>query len=200
MSKLSKEGKPLVSIVSINYNQLAVTFEMLASIRQQHYQELEVIIVDNASEEDPTFAIQQKYPEVTVIRSTQNLGFSGGNNLGINAAKGDFIFLVNNDTELTEDLVETLVNRFQEVPDLGIGEPNDVGFIEGVHYNNNNIYDFETTNILLGIGCILLLILIVMNLMRFSYWLGNKNKNGNKSIKNEVYDQVNFKDDKQELV
>ena len=55
-------------------------------------------MVDNASKQDEASLIQVNYPHVKVIRSERNLGFAGGNNLGIKEAKGKYIFLVNNDT------------------------------------------------------------------------------------------------------
>ena len=59
---------------------------------------IEVIVVDNASNEDEATQIEQRYPQVTVIRSKENLGFAGGNNLGIQASHGKYLFFINNDT------------------------------------------------------------------------------------------------------
>jgi GT2 family glycosyltransferase len=61
-----------------------------------------------------------KYPQVKFIRSDKNLGFAGGNNLGIKEASGDYLFLVNNDTEFTENLVATLVSTLDTHPEIGI--------------------------------------------------------------------------------
>ena len=61
---------------------------------------IEVIVVDNASKKDEATVIEQQFPQVKVIRSTKNLGFAGGNNLGIKAAKGKYLFFINNDTLL----------------------------------------------------------------------------------------------------
>ena len=59
---------------------------------------IEVIVVDNASKDDEAIIIEQRYPQVTVIRSKANLGFAGGNNLGIQASHGKYLFFINNDT------------------------------------------------------------------------------------------------------
>ena len=59
---------------------------------------VEVILVDNASKDDEASILEQRYPQVTVIRSKKNLGFAGGNNLGIQAAHGKYLFFINNDT------------------------------------------------------------------------------------------------------
>ena len=63
-------------------------------------QSIEVIIVDNASTQDEASVIEQRYPQVQVIRSHSNLGFAGGNNLGIQSAHGKYLFFINNDTLL----------------------------------------------------------------------------------------------------
>ena len=68
---------------------------------------IEVIVVDNASTQDEATIIEKQYPEIKVIRSKENLGFAGGNNLGIKAAQGKYLFFINNDTILkpqTSDL------------------------------------------------------------------------------------------------
>lgn len=116
-------NQPLVSIITINYNQLEVTCEMLASIRQSSYTHYEVILVDNASQDNPAAAIAARFPEVHFIRSEENLGFSGGNNLGIQASQGDYLFFVNNDTEFTPGLIGQLLQLFAERPKLGALSP-----------------------------------------------------------------------------
>lgn len=117
------ENCPKVSIVTVNYNQLAVTCEMLDSIRNISFKDLEVIVVDNASKENPQAHLQHHYPEVKFIRSEVNLGFSGGNNLGIAQSSGEFLYFVNNDTELIDGAIERLLELFVKVPDLGMVSP-----------------------------------------------------------------------------
>jgi GT2 family glycosyltransferase len=82
-----------------------------------------MIVVDNGSEVNPISGWEQKYPLIKFIRSEKNLGFAGGNNLGITAAKGEYLFLINNDTEVTENLIERLVNTLEENPQVGIVSP-----------------------------------------------------------------------------
>lgn len=115
---------PLVSVVTLNYNNKAVTLELLRSIREHcHYPRLEVIIVDNGSVEDPSKECLEIYPEAKMLLTGRNLGFSGGNNAGLRCAKGDYIFIVNNDTEFTPGLLEKLVEVFEEHPDAGLVSP-----------------------------------------------------------------------------
>lgn len=116
-------NSPLVSIITVNYKQAAVTCDLLDSILINSYKNVEVIVVDNESQEDCTALFQQHYPSVKVLISTKNLGFAGGNNLGIEAAKGDFLFLVNNDTVLTEGLIQALLSRFSENFRIGVVSP-----------------------------------------------------------------------------
>jgi len=114
---------PLVSIVSINYDHPEVTCAMLESLRKITYPNIEVIIVDNASPNDDPSIIKQKYPEVIFIQSEKNLGFSGGNDLGIRQAKGKYIFLLNNDTEVTPEFIEPLVKKLESDDNIGIVSP-----------------------------------------------------------------------------
>lgn len=114
----------LVSVITVNYNQPAVTEELLDSIaRHNTYEPLEILVVDNGSRQDHTARWQAKYPYVRFIRSEENLGFAGGNNLGIREAKGRYLFFINNDTEITAGLIESLVNVLETSPSVGIVSP-----------------------------------------------------------------------------
>lgn len=109
----------LVSIVTINYNQLALTCELLDSLRKVTYPSIEIIVVDNASVEDPTSVITERYPEVKLLVSRENLGFAGGNNLGIKASSGEYLLFLNNDTEVDPEFLQPLVKLFESNPDAG---------------------------------------------------------------------------------
>ena len=80
---------------------------------------MEVIVVDNASKQDEASALQKKYPNIKVIRSNKNLGFAGGNNLGIQAAQGEYIFLVNNDTIFKDFNIDALIDRLESSSKIG---------------------------------------------------------------------------------
>lgn len=110
----------MVSIITINYNQTQITCELLRSLNALTYPNYEVIVVDNGSTENPEQIIKQQFAHVQVIVSPVNLGFSGGNNLGMKHAKGNYFFLVNNDTELTPNCIEQLLAMYQKIPNLGI--------------------------------------------------------------------------------
>lgn len=88
---------------------------------------MEVIVVDNASKEDEASIIEKRYPNIKVIRSNKNLGFAGGNNLGIKAAQGRYLFFINNDTLLpTSDIshqpsaIESLISRLESDEKIGM--------------------------------------------------------------------------------
>ena len=107
-----------VSIITINYNGLADTCALIDSIPFND-ESLEVIVVDNASREDEASIIGQRYPQVKVIRSERNLGFAGGNNLGIKAATGKYLYFVNNDT-LFVSSIKPLIQRLESSPQIGM--------------------------------------------------------------------------------
>jgi GT2 family glycosyltransferase len=124
-----------ISIITINYNGYKDTCELIASLPLED-KSLEVIVVDNASKEDEATLIVQQYPQVKVIRSKENLGFAGGNDLGIQAAHGKYLFFLNNDTILslqTSDIrhqtsnikhqtsdIRHLTNRLESSPKIGM--------------------------------------------------------------------------------
>jgi hypothetical protein len=115
--------EPLVSIITINFNQLPYTLQLLESLRSSTYRNMEIIVIDNGSEINPEATIREKYPEVSVIVSKVNLGFAGGNNLGIKAARGSYLFFLNNDTEIHPDAIRPLVSLFEANAMAGIASP-----------------------------------------------------------------------------
>lgn len=115
--------KPLVSIITINYNESEVTLDLLQSIRGLTYPNYEIIVVDNASPNDNPDSIKEKYPEVNLIKSKENLGFAGGNNLGVKQAKGDYLLFINNDTIVPKGFIEPLVETLQEDKTIGMVSP-----------------------------------------------------------------------------
>ena len=107
-----------LSIITINYNGLKDTCELIETIPFNN--DTEVIVVDNASKEDEASIISERFPHVKVIRSDKNLGFAGGNNLGIKEAKGEFLLLINNDTYFKDFNTENLIKRLDSSDKIGI--------------------------------------------------------------------------------
>jgi GT2 family glycosyltransferase len=119
MKEKNSKDLPLVSIVTINYNQLAVTCQLLDSLQKITYPNFEIFVVDNASPNDYPSILKDKYPEVNLILSNENLGFAGGNNLAIRQAKGKYLLLLNNDTEVDPAFLEPLVDKCETNPGIG---------------------------------------------------------------------------------
>jgi GT2 family glycosyltransferase len=113
-----------LSIITINYNGFKDTSELIETLPLED-DTIEVIVVDNASKEDEATIIEQRYPQVRVIRSSKNLGFAGGNNLGIKAARGKYLFFVNNDTVFRPQASDfkLLVNRLESSEKVGMVSP-----------------------------------------------------------------------------
>jgi len=114
---------PLVSIVTVNYNQSEVTCSMIESLNKITYPNIEVIVVDNASVEDSPQIIKQRYPSVDLILNPINYGFAAGNNFGIMKARGKYVLLLNNDTVVDPDFLEPLVVKMESDLTLGSVSP-----------------------------------------------------------------------------
>lgn len=107
-----------LSIITVNYNGLYETCALIDTITFSD--DMEVIVVDNGSTVDEAVAISQRYPQVRTIRSEKNLGFAGGNNLGLKAARGQYLYMINNDTVFHEFQVQPLIDRLQSSPQIGM--------------------------------------------------------------------------------
>jgi len=109
---VSKE--PLISVIILNWNGKKIIGNCLDSIKKQICQNLEAIVVDNASCDGSRDFIKENYPEVKLIENRSNLGFGAGNNVGIKQAKGEFIMVLNNDARLEPNCIEELKNSIQK--------------------------------------------------------------------------------------
>jgi len=117
---------PSVHAIILNWNGLADTLECLASLRRQDYPSLKVHVVDNGSAEDQAGAISRAFPEVDVIKEPTNLGFCGGNNVGIRRALdegADYVLILNNDTIAPPNLISTLIRESEALNDVGAVSP-----------------------------------------------------------------------------
>ena len=113
-----------VSIITVNFNQSVITEQLLSSINlTNNYPNIEIIVVDNGSKVNDVPQWRLKYPAIKFIRSDVNLGFAGGNNLGVKEANGEYLFFVNNDTEFTGNLVQTLVDVLDNHVEVGMVSP-----------------------------------------------------------------------------
>lgn len=117
---------PFVGAIILSHNGVELTLECLDSLYRQDYPLLDVIIVDNDSQDNTVEAVRERAPQAQVIETHANLGYASGNNLGIQAAleRGmDLCFLVNNDTRLFPSCVSDLVKVFENHPSAGVAGP-----------------------------------------------------------------------------
>lgn len=146
------KNQPLVSIITVNYNESQVTKDLLTSLEGLSYGNVEVIVVDNASPNDRPEGIKDAFPWITLIKSKKNLGFAGGNNLGVAASKGDYLLFINNDTLVPQDFIEPLVATFQEDARIGMVSPKikfhwDPNLIQYAGYTPMNPYTIRNSSI-----------------------------------------------------
>lgn len=120
---MSQPTKPLVSFLTVNYNQAQVTLDLLKTLAALNYAHWECIVVDNGSEPSNLEEEVLAFKSTKFLRSEENLGFAGGNNIGLDLCAGEYIFLVNNDTELPPDFLDDLIPFVQKHPQLGALSP-----------------------------------------------------------------------------
>lgn len=116
-----------LSIITINYNGVSDTCKMIESIPTEDFS-TEVIVVDNASNDDEASEIERRFPNAAVIRSNENLGFAGGNNLGYTNSHGRYILFINNDTEFGSSGIKPLIERMESDRSIGIVCPKIIFF------------------------------------------------------------------------
>lgn len=104
---------PLVYVVLLNWRGWQDTLSCIQSLKRSDYANLQIVVVDNDSRDESVSQIRESYPDVALIETGRNLGFAGGNNVGISFAldnKADYVFVLNNDTYVAPDCVSHLVN------------------------------------------------------------------------------------------
>lgn len=114
---------PRIAVVILNWNGREDTLECLASTTRIDYPSYEIVVVDNGSIDGSVAAIREAYPTVTIIETGRNLGYAGGNNVGIRWALGkhfDSILLLNNDTAVDPGLLRAFARAEAEFPNAGV--------------------------------------------------------------------------------
>jgi GT2 family glycosyltransferase len=118
--------QPRVLIVVLCYNGVGMTLQCLESLHRLEYDLADILIVDNASQDNTAAIVQSRFPDVTVIETGANLGFAAGNNVGLRYALDhnyDYALLLNNDTEIAADTLQSLVSTAEADPAIGIVGP-----------------------------------------------------------------------------
>jgi GT2 family glycosyltransferase/ubiquinone/menaquinone biosynthesis C-methylase UbiE len=117
-------AEPLVSIVIPHHADAEVLLACLTSLaRDTSYPNHEIWVVDNGSSDGSAEAARQRFPAIQVLRLEENLGYAGGCNRGIQASRGEYVVLLNNDTELEPGWLRELVNAAESDPKLGACQP-----------------------------------------------------------------------------
>lgn len=119
-SAQAEKAAPLVSVIIPNWNGAVHLPTCLESLRRQTWQDFEVIVVDNGSRDGSLELLARDYPEVRVLALGENRGFAGACNAGIRAARGEFVVLLNNDTEADPRWLEEVVAAFRRHPEAGM--------------------------------------------------------------------------------
>ena len=117
--------KPLVAVIIVNYNGYESTRDCLRSFAGVTYDRYSLIVVDNASRDDSIARLQREFPGVRYVKSNTNLGFTGGNNLGLAVAyemDPDYVFFLNNDTTVSANVFE-LASFLDTNSDVGMVAP-----------------------------------------------------------------------------
>lgn len=111
-----------VYILVLNWNGKDDTMDCLKSLQFTNYDNYKIVLVDNGSEDGSVSAVREKFPDVEIVETGKNLGFAGGNNVGIQYAMkqgADYIFLINNDTIVNPDYLKELVVAADADPEIG---------------------------------------------------------------------------------
>lgn len=109
----------LISVIVLNYNGKGFLDGCLTSLASQTYSDFEVIVVDNGSRDGSPEYVKENYPWVRLAKNEENLGFAGGTNAGIRAAKGEFILTLNNDSRADSRFIEELIKPMAD-PEVGV--------------------------------------------------------------------------------
>ena len=110
-----------VSIIIVSWNVSQLLHACLSSIFSQRFGlNLQVIVVDSGSSDNTCEMVREQFPQVTLFDMQKNVGFPAGNNIGIQAAVGRVIYLLNPDTEIVEDALPQMLRTLEATPNLGM--------------------------------------------------------------------------------
>jgi GT2 family glycosyltransferase len=115
--------RPLVSVVIVNYNSGGYLTQCVRSLLNSTYPKKEVIIVDNASNDDSVRRIEALWSEITVLKNPVNLGFARAGNIGIFHSKGELVTIINPDTVVERDWLQQLMDATQRYPGAAFFQP-----------------------------------------------------------------------------
>jgi len=137
------QDEPLISVIVVTYNGEEYIRRCFDSLLAQTYKNLEIIAVDNASQDQSVALLLKNFPEVQVLALKRNRHYAGGINAGISRANGEYMFLLNQDTELDPDCIVQLYKKATSEDKIGAVAPMMKfsalrGFINGIGNQINN--------------------------------------------------------------
>ena len=131
-----------LAIVLVNWNSFDLTRDTIHSLQKTNFQNYDCIVVDNGSADDSAQQLENTFPEIILLKSAINKGFTGGNNLGMQYAldKGyEFIMMLNNDVEVAPDFLAPLIGKMQSDEHIGAVQP-----LIYFHHDKNLIWNAGT--------------------------------------------------------
>jgi GT2 family glycosyltransferase len=138
------QERPLISVIIPNWNGVAHLPTCLDSLRRQTYPRFEVLVADNNSHDESVSLMEREYPEVRVLVLKENLGYTGGVNAGIEAAQGEVLAILNNDTEVDPRWLEELWAALGRHPEAGTVTSKILLFDERKIFNSaGDLYSIE---------------------------------------------------------
>ena len=145
-----------VAIIILNWNRSALTNQTIESLQKisHRYFSYKIVVVDNASSDDSVAKISSKNPSIKLIVNKTNLGYVGGNNIGISWALSenfDYIMLINNDVVVKPDFLDNLVHFFEHHPDISIVGPK-IYFAPGHEYHQKRYHKDDLGKVIWSYG------------------------------------------------
>ena len=128
--------KSSVSIVIPHWNNVDVLSECLESISNTNFENFETIVVDNSSTDNSVASVRSNYPNVKLIENDKNYGYAGGCNIGAEAASGDFLIFLNNDTVQEKDWISNLIKTINSDDKIAAVQP------KILNYYDRNVFDY----------------------------------------------------------
>jgi GT2 family glycosyltransferase len=121
-SQQSRSELPVdVSIIYVNWNSVEYVRESIVSVYERTRNvRFEIIVVDNASPAGGVDVLKQEFPDIILVKSSENLGFAGANNLGYKNSSGKSLFFLNPDTKLVSPAINLMLKRMECLPDAGV--------------------------------------------------------------------------------
>lgn len=120
---MKQAGPPVLSVIIVNWNTAPLLRDCLASLVSSSFENLEIIMVDNASSDNSADLVRREFPAVRLIENDRNVGFSRASNQGIVASHGHYLLLLNSDTIVPPNALDRLVEFMEHHPDAGACGP-----------------------------------------------------------------------------